>query len=252
MSRPDREVGTTVVEIVVAMTLLATVFASVTALMSWTAAGLGVASDRDGAQQVADATLEEATSAGCGLVTGAESSAVLARWQRQCWGGLGDSSYDTAVGTTTYTATLHTAWRQSGAGAGACVDPQAATTRPKPILAQADGLERRVTVAWAGRGGRHDLTADDYESVPPDAVAYHDTSTGAVLLHGAAGSIATVAVPHGPSAPTTVTRTIDSTGCAFFPFLPTGSTAWTAGSSRGTATVVAAEIAVEPGDGVIS
>lgn len=236
-----------VVEVMVALALLTAVFGSVTALMSWTAAGMSTAVDRDGAQALANATLEEAKAHGCGLVTGAEAS--VDRWVHLCWGGLGDSAYTTTSGARLYSVVLHTAWRQVGAGPNACIDPHAPTNRPKTALAAADGLERQVTVSWTASGSRHEVAATDYESVPPDAVAYRDSSRGAVLLQGPAGSVAAVSARSGGP---TVTRTVDPSGCALFPFLPAGSVTWSIGPQSGTATVVAEQIAVEPGHTVVA
>lgn len=237
MHRSER--GLTVPEVLVALSLISIVFAATGLLTSRTISALGTATERDGAQQLANTMVEEAKVYGCGLTRGDEGTSILADTRARCWGGVGDSEERTTVGVTTFVATLHTAWKQVDAGSAGCVDPNAAADRPKPLLAEADGLEREVTVRW----GAHEVVAQDYEAVPPDAVAYRDTSRGGLLLEGAAGAVATVKVSSGDA----ITRIVDSTGCAFFPFLPATGVEWAVGPSRGTVTVVSEGIVTEPG-----
>lgn len=235
------EGGLTVLEVVVALAVVSVVFGSLTVLVGRTVDALSTATDRDGAQQVATATLEEAKAFGCGLARGDESPAQLTSVQQHCWGGLGDATFSTVVGSTTYAGSLRTSWEQLGGG---CGDPQ----RPKAILAEADGLARIVTIRWTAGGQTHQLTSRDYEAVPPDAVAYRDTSRGALLLKAAPGTTASIA--RGASPP--VTREVDASGCALFPFLPAGAVSWTVGSARGIAAIAAESITVEPGGSVVA
>jgi type II secretory pathway pseudopilin PulG len=233
----------TLVEVLVALTLLSSALAATLPLIGRIGALVRTATDRDAAERIATSTIEQAKAYGCGLARGDESESVIARIHSKCWGAYGDSEWTVSSMDTSFTVTLQTAWTQIGAGATACVDPNSASDRPRPLLAAADGLERTVEVRWA----RQTLKVDDFESVPPDAVAYRDTSRGALLLEGAAGAIAWVAVGSQP-----LPRRIGGDGCAFFPFLPAGQVTWSTGAARGTASVLPETITREPDGTTIS
>lgn len=213
----------TVVEVLVSLGLLGSALAATNLVQGETTSALRAATQRDAANELARATLEEAKAFGCGLATGSEPAARLSAWQQHCWGGLGDASYSKTVGTVTYSVTLLSAWAELDAPNGAC-----AAARPVP-----DGLERHVTVVWTG----HRVSADDFESVPPDAAEYRDSSDGALVTTGSPGLRTTVTVGQ-----TTIARTIGPQGCALWGFLPAGPAPWTVGSRTGTAFVTSGQV----------
>ena len=213
----------TVIEVLVSLGLIGSALAATNLVQGQTTSALRAATERDGANELARATLEEATAYGCGLVTGSEAPPALSAWQQRCWGGLGDSSYTRKVGSVTYAVTLHTAWTQVNAPAGSCAGPV-----PVP-----DGLDRLVDVTWSS----HAVSADDYESVPPDSAAYRDTSDGALVTTGSPGQVTTVSVRQ-----TTITRAIGGGGCALWGFLPPGPITWTVGSRTGSAVIASGEV----------
>ncbi|MHB8465712.1 MAG: hypothetical protein ACYDD7_12885 [Acidimicrobiales bacterium] len=230
----------------VALGVVTALLVSLTTLIGRTSEALTTATDRDGAEQLVAATLEEARAFACGVVRGDEDASTIETWRSRCWGGLGDSAYTAIVGGTPYTASLHTAWRQIGAPRDNCIDANPTRDRPKPVLAQADLLMQEVTVQWTSRGRPHALSATTYAAVPPDAVAYRETSRGALVLHGRRGTRTVISVGTSPP----VSRIVDESGCVLYPFLPNSAVSWTIGSMRGTAEVGAETVTVEP-EGVV-
>ena len=248
--RHNQEGGFTLIEVLVAVTIMALAVFGVSLIMSSVSLKSTGALMRDRAEQLADDVLERAQAFGCGLDVGTEASApgnLYANRETNCFsaanfadfdssnyppaagfvvGGQpdGDSTWTTMVGGYHYTVRFETSWQQVdqpdncpglGAGAGES-DP-----------AGADGIDQTVVVGWLDYRTPMTWTVSDFEAVPPDATTYHDLSRGAVLFQFAQGED----LPNGPAlitltvrpeigAPEVVSRYEDSNGCAFFPFLP--------------------------------
>ena len=227
----------TIIEVVTALALVGLVAASVAVLTERTTAAVVDADGRDGARQVAIAMIESAAIRGCGLARGDEGSSTADLIKGRCWGSVGDSTWSTTVGSISYVATLTTMWRQIGAGRN-CSD----TTRPAALRADADGLALTVSVVWTEGGRPQQVTIDDYETVPPDAAAYRDTSRGALVLSGAEGVSASVS----SNGKVTVQRKIGPGGCSLFPFLPQGTAQWSVGAQSGTSFISPQAISTAP------
>lgn len=235
-----RRRGFTVIEFLVASTLLLAGLSASGAALSRSLTALADGRARDDAAALAYSVLERADAFGCGLGTASPLAAVgEARAAQRCGGlgtgadgGTGDVSFVEVRNGRDFTVEFRAAWRRVGGVGGA--DPCAA---PGPA-GTAGLLVRRVVVRTARPGPDLAVVAETAESVPPDAAAFRDPHAGGVLVRG---------TPPGAAVRLHVDGAVDVTrhaaesgagaGCVWFPFLPAGVAATVTVDGRAAQTV---------------
>lgn len=173
--RGDR--GSTLIEVAVALALLAFVAAGVVRHISASQRATVQARVQDEATAVAYDFLERARAFGCGIEVGGEAG--LLRKADRC-GGLGTATAEEPGGINdVYDVRVATSWAMSAIGSrpGSCA--AFVTGNPRPNM-----LVRTIEVRWAVRAIERELSASTVEAIPGDAVPFNSEVRGALVIEG--------------------------------------------------------------------
>lgn len=156
--------------------------------------------------------LERARAFGCG--TEAYNEPAIVSRDAGC-GGLGVASF-TRVDESgkQFVATVYTRWGSQSLVPGAAGCGHFATAPATPSI-----LARTVEVSYPQGNARGVRTIRLVESVPPDAIAYNSQVRSGIVIATAPNADVQMLNPAGK----VIKRRADSRGCAWFPFLPVGS-----------------------------
>lgn len=179
-------------------------------------------STRDQAMTLDNQVLSKAELFGCGSVTGANSASTLQRVMHNCSTAtdpnLADTSFTDAIGPINYQVTYRTTWMNTTNPPASC--SPSAYQGLRPTL-----LQQTATARWTINrvAASRSMTLDT--TVPPDALATHLASTGAIIVPtGKGGQASLTGVPASVGVlPAPITHTADANGCVWFPFLPPGT-----------------------------
>jgi len=224
----DGERGDGLIELSIAIFVLLLVLGAV---VHFVAAGFAMSTRTQVVEQATTAAysaLDASDALGCGVATGSENPATLSQLASACHGSLGNASWTQAEGDATYQVTETTSWVAVGS-----------TVPPGDCSAFANltptGLATQVVMRWAAGSTAFRRAVSTLVPVPPDALAYHDASLGAIV------------VPSETTASLDLAGGLEIThsavdGCVWFPFLAPG--AYRVSAAGGTATAVT----VQPGE----
>jgi hypothetical protein len=197
--------GATLVELVVAITILAIVlFAAAIALSGAVRSELSTRR-ADAALRLAHDAAERATVFDCGVLPALTTDVVLDRQLTRCQGSLGTRTWSTAVDGMPYDLRLDVQWVQ--------IRPNPAA----PVACDRLRLQRAVTVSWTEGSVRRQRRVELLAALPVDSVA--QLNAGQLDLRGPAGGTAALALPGGRRYPVS----LDTSGRGLIPFLATGS-----------------------------
>ena len=230
------DAGLTIVEVVMAVFIVAIASSMALVVLSGSARSALVTKQGDAGLTIASGALETAAVFDCGsttamLASGAgdltvpsspQPGSLTTRYVRcvsaakSATGDLGDVRWRETDGRVTFDVGLHTNWVLFRPQDGATVHDPAASGDPAPK--DYYRLRRDVTVTWTASGRTRRRTLSQLVAPPPDAIAHSNPGTLTVTDVAAVGGrpgTATLTIGNGFS----VTHTADARGIVRFPFL---------------------------------
>jgi type II secretory pathway pseudopilin PulG len=233
------DAGLTVIEVVMAVVVVAVASSMALVVLSGSARSAVTTRQGDAGLTIASAALESAAVFDCGTTTAMLSSgagdltnpdnpvpgSLTTRYQRcvpaarAAVGDLGGVAWRERDGNVTYDVSLATNWVLFRPNASVdATDPATSGVEPPRDLYR---LRRDVRVSWRAGGRTRTRTLTQLAAPPPDAISRSNpgaiTVTGVPGVGGAPGP-ATLSIGSG----FTVTHTADAGGTVRFPFLELG------------------------------